>query len=72
MTLNMFLGQPCCICIKEDNFGLKGSETDVTGIPLRHMPPLAVFDDELPPDILPTWVLPGLKAVGKHACSGLF
>ena len=32
MTLNTFLGQPCCICIKEDNFGLKGSETDVTGI----------------------------------------
>ena len=35
MILNMFLGQPCCICIdKEDNFDLKGSETDVTGIPL--------------------------------------
>ena len=32
MTLNMFLGQPCCICIKEDYFDLKGSETDVTGI----------------------------------------
>ena len=32
MTLNMFLDQPCCICIKEDNFDLKGSETDVTGI----------------------------------------
>ena len=32
MTLNTFLGQPCCICIKEDNFHLKGSETDVTGI----------------------------------------
>ena len=29
----MFLGQPCCICIKEDNFDVKGSETDVTGIP---------------------------------------
>ena len=25
----MFLGQPCCICIKEENFDLKGSETDV-------------------------------------------
>ena len=32
MTLNMFLGQRCCICTKEDNFDLKGSETDVTGI----------------------------------------
>ena len=34
MTLNMFLGQPCCICTKEDNFALnrKGSETDVAGI----------------------------------------
>ena len=32
MTLNMFLGQPYCICIKEDNFDLKSSETDVTGI----------------------------------------
>ena len=32
MTLNMFLGQPCCICIKEDNFDLRRSETDVTGI----------------------------------------
>ena len=31
-TLNMFLGQPGCICIKEDNFDLKGSETDVAGI----------------------------------------
>ena len=29
----MFLGQPCCICIKEDDFNLKGSETDVAGIP---------------------------------------
>ena len=28
----MFLGQPCCICIKKDDFGLKGSETDVAGI----------------------------------------
>ena len=28
----MFLGQPCCICIKEDNFDLKGCETDVAGI----------------------------------------
>ena len=34
MTLNMILGQPCCICIEEDNFDLKGSETDVTGIPV--------------------------------------
>ena len=32
MTLNMYLGQPCCICIKEENSDLKGSETDVTGI----------------------------------------
>ena len=32
MTLNMFLDQPCCICIKEDNFDLKSSETDVTVI----------------------------------------
>ena len=32
MTLNMILGQPCCICIKEDNFDLKGSETGVTWI----------------------------------------
>ena len=35
-TLNMFLDQPCCICIKENNFDvktvLKGSETDVAGI----------------------------------------
>ena len=28
----MILGQPCCICIKEENFDLKGSETDVAGI----------------------------------------
>ena len=27
-----FVGQPCCICIKEDNFDLKGFETGVTGI----------------------------------------
>ena len=26
------LGQLCYICIKEDNFDLKGSETDVAGI----------------------------------------
>ena len=26
------LGQPCCICIKENDFDLKGSETDVDGI----------------------------------------
>ena len=32
MTLNMFLGQPCCICTKEDNFALKSSQTDVAGI----------------------------------------
>ena len=31
-TLNMFLGQPCCICIKENNFDVMGSETDVAGI----------------------------------------
>ena len=31
-TLNMFLCQPCCICIKENNFDVKGSETDVAGI----------------------------------------
>ena len=31
-TLNMFLGQPCCKCIKENNFDVKGSETDVAGI----------------------------------------
>ena len=30
----MFLGQPCCICVKEDNFLLKASETDVAGIHL--------------------------------------
>ena len=29
------LGQPCCICIKEDNFYLKGSETDVAGIYIK-------------------------------------
>ena len=28
----MFLSEPCCICIKEDNFDLKGTETDVAGI----------------------------------------
>ena len=31
-TLNMFLGQPCCICIKENNFDVKGSGTNVAGI----------------------------------------
>ena len=31
-TLNMFLGQPCRICIKENNFDIKGSETDVAEI----------------------------------------
>ena len=31
----MFLGQPCCICIKEDNFYLTGSETDVAGLPYQ-------------------------------------
>ena len=31
-TLNMFLCQPCGICIKENNFDVKGSETDVAGI----------------------------------------
>ena len=30
--LKYVLVQPCCICIKEDNFDLKGSETDVAGI----------------------------------------
>ena len=29
----MFLGQPCCIYIQENDFDLKGSETDVAGIP---------------------------------------
>ena len=27
-----FFCQFCCICIKEDDFDLKGSETDVAGI----------------------------------------
>ena len=31
-TLNMFLGQPCCICIKENKFDVKGFKTDVAGI----------------------------------------
>ena len=31
-ALNMFLGQPCCIYIKENNFDVKGSQTDVAGI----------------------------------------
>ena len=31
-TLNMFLSQPCCICIKENYFDVKGSGTDVAGI----------------------------------------
>ena len=30
-TSNIFLGQPCCICIKENNFDVKGSKTDVAG-----------------------------------------
>ena len=28
----MFLAQLCCICIKEDDFDLNGSEIDVNGI----------------------------------------
>ena len=31
-TLNTFMGQPCCICFKENNFYVKGSETDAAGI----------------------------------------
>ena len=31
-TLNMFMGQPCCICFKENNCDVKGSETDAAGI----------------------------------------
>lgn len=35
-TLNIFLSQPCCICIEEVDFELKGSETDATGILPQH------------------------------------
>ena len=39
----MFLGQPFCICIKDENFDLKGSETDVAGIYIIYNNPFLIF-----------------------------